>query len=214
MPTISGRNCKIEIALTIADAISPTEVTKAYPGVVTMAAHGLSNGQVGYWLAGGSMLQLDQQAIVVGAVASGTFSMPGLDTSDYDEFDPGPTLHMGATWGTLAESSGYTVGGGAAAQLEDTRMHEAKTRNVAGNLANQDVTLDLRIQEVSTVPMQFLERNAQRGLPALFKITKNGRILRAFYGVPSLPGEQVSTGQLASGQINVIVPAWCLKPNV
>lgn len=215
MPTIKGRNVKVEVALTFDAAISLSSaaVSKAYPPVVSAAAHGLIDGECGFFTVPDGMVELDSQGAMVDNSATDTFELPGLDTTDYSTFTSG-SFTAAATWGTVAESTAYAVGGGAANPLDDTRLIDSKTRNEAGNLASQDVTIDLKPQEVSGAAMAFLERQAQRGLPCLIKISKQGRVLRIFYGTPSLPGESVGAGQLATGQMSVTVPAWVLKPNV
>lgn len=216
MPTISGRNVKVEIALTLADPLAITGITRDLPAVVTHAGAALAAGLVGFFsVTGSGMIQLNEQAVLVGDPADGTFKLPGLDTSDYDlHANEGTSFIAAASWSTLAEAAAYAVGGGAATQLDDTRLHESKARNVAGNLASQDLTLDVRNQEVSGAAMQYIEGRAQRGLPVLIKISKNSKVLRVAYGVPSLPGEQVGVNALATGQISVTVAGWCLKPNV
>lgn len=215
MPTISGRNVKVEVALTFDTAIdlAANAVSKAYPPVVTKATHGLTDGEVGFFTVSDGMVELAEQAALVDNAATGTFEIPGLDSTDYSTFTTG-TFTAAATWGTLAESTAYAIGGGAAQQLDDTRLIDAKNRSEAGNLASQDVTIDVKPQEVSGAAMAFIERQAQRGRRCLFKISKNGRVLRVFYGTPSMPGESVSTGQLATGQMSVTVPAWAVKPSV
>lgn len=213
MPTITGRNCKVEVALTFASPVSPTAITKAYPPVVTLNAHSLSAGAAGYWTVTAGMVEMHEQAVLVHNPLTNTFDLPGLDATDYSTYTAG-TLTMAATWGTLSESAGYNVGGGAADQLDDTRLIDVKKRNIAGMLASQDVTIDIRNQEVSGTAMSFVERQALRGLGCLFKISRAGQVLRVFYGVPSLPGESVQAGQLASGQFVVNCPAFAIKPNV
>ena len=48
----------------------------------------------------------------------------------------------------------------------------------------------------------------------LIRISKGGTVLRVLYGQPSLAGEGVQAGGLASGQISITVPGWVVKPNV
>lgn len=213
MTTIVGRNCKVEVALTFDTALEPTAVTKAGPPVATLTSHGLTDGEVGFWTVTAGMVELDGQAFMVDGSDTNTFEMPGLDTTDYSTYSAGSAT-VAATWGTISEAAGYTVGGGASAQLDDSRLLDVKTRNVAGLLAAQDLTIDLKNAEIDGAAMAFINTKAQRGLPCLFKITKGSQVLRVAYGVPSLPGEQVAAGGLASGQFNVICSGWVVKPNV
>lgn len=213
MATITGRNVKVEVALTFAAGVSPTAVTKAYPPVATLNAHGIADGTVGYWTITAGMVELNDQAVVTDNAATNTFELPGLDSTNYSTYTAG-TFTAAATWGTISEAASYNVGGGAAEQLDDTRLMDVKTRNVAGNLGAQDVSISVKAQDISGAAMKFIERQAMNGSPCLFKITKAGQVLRAFWGTPSLPGESVSAGAIATGEFNVVVPAFTLKPNV
>jgi len=213
MATISGRDCKIEIALTFDAAISPTAVSKANPGVATLTGHAVDTGDVGYWSVSAGMVELDEQAVYCTDTDANTFTMNGLDTSSYSTYSTS-SLTLAATWGTLSESSGYTVGGGAAAQLDDTRLIDVKTRNVSGLLAPQDVTIDIRNPITSGTALAFLENKAVNSAKVLIKISKGSTVLRVLYGQPSLAGESVQAGGLASGQLSITVPGWVVKPNV
>ena len=216
MATIKGINCKVEVALTFGSAKLFTGVTKAYPPVATLTAHGIVNGDAGYWTIGSGMTELADQAILANNITANTIEMPGLDSTDYSTYvsAAGNFLTMALTWGTVAEGAGYQVGGGAGAQLNDTRLTDTKTRNIAGLLAPQDITIDVRTAVVSSAAMQFIERQAMRNLPVLIKISQGSRVLRVAYGTPSLPGENLSSGELASGSFSIIVPAFAVKPNV
>lgn len=215
MGTIVGRNIKVEVALTFVAAATPTGISKASPAVITLAAHGLANGTVGVFQATAGMVELNEQAFYVNNQAAGNFECAGLDTTDYTTFTAaGVTYTVAATWGTLTEAMSYSVGGGTIGQVDDTRLNENKTRNIAGLLPSEDLTINIRNQETDSASMLFVRGKAVRGLPVLLKITKGSTVLRVAYGTPSLPGEDVSTGAGATGTINIVVPQWVTKPNV
>lgn len=213
MTTIAGRDCKIEVALTFDSPLTVTALTLANPGVATSAAHGAAQYETGYFSVSAGTVEIDGQAVYLSAVDTNTMTLGGLNTTSYSAWSAG-TLTLAATWGTLSESAGYSVGGGAAAQLDDTRLMDIKTRNVAGLLAPQDVTIDVRSPITMGSALTYVADAALSGTSCLFKITKGSTVLRVFYGVPSIPGESVSAGGLGSGQFNVLCPAWVTKPNV
>lgn len=214
MGTITGRNVKIEVALTFAAAVNPTAVAKANPAVVTLNSHGLADGAVGYWSSvTAGMVELQDQAFHVSGSVTNTWNMAGLDTTDYTTYTAGSVI-MASTWGTLVEATSYAVGGGAPNTIDDTRLHEAKSRNIAGLLPSQDLTFDIRNQEIDGTVLAFVEAKAKRGLNILVKITKGSQVLRVAYGQPSVPGESVQSGAGATGQFGLIVPGWVVKPNV
>jgi hypothetical protein len=217
MTTIVGRNCKVEVALTFGTPVTAgaTAITKAAPAVVTDAAHGLLDGAVGFWTITSGMIELNEQAFMVDNKATDTWEMPGFETTDYSTFvSADSTYTMAATWGTISEAAGYSVGGGAANQLDDTRLTDTKTRNIAGLLAPQDVSIDVKSGEIDGAAMLYIAQKARAAAPVLFKISKGSQVLRVFYGVPSLPGEAAQAGALATGQFSVTVPGWVIKPNV
>lgn len=213
MTTIVGRNCKIEVALTFAAAAAITAMTKANPGVATKTSHGIVDGTVGYFSVAAGMVELHEQAVMTAAAATNTFNLAGLDTTQYSTWTAGDFI-AGATWGLLDESAGYSMGGGAADQLDDSRIHLGKRINVAGLNPAEDITVNLRPPEVEGAALAFLTRAARNGTKVLIKITKDSRILRVAYGTPSTYGEQVDVGGLGSGSFNIVCPAWVLKPNV
>lgn len=71
-----------------------TAVTKANPGVVTAAGHGLSNGQRVYFTGIGGMVELNGRICKVASVTTDTFALQdkdgnNLDTSGYTTFTSG-----------------------------------------------------------------------------------------------------------------------------
>lgn len=213
MSTIVGRNVKVEVALTFDAAVQPTALTKANPGVATLTGHAVDTGDIGYWSVSDGMVELDGQAVYCTDTDANSITLNGLDTSGYSTYTTGD-LVTAATWGTISEATSYAIGGGAAAQLDDTRLIDVKTRNIAGMLAPQDLTVDLRNGVTQGAAMAFVEAAARNSTSCLFRITQGATVLRVYYGVPSVPGESVQAGSLASGQLNVIGSGWAVKPNV
>lgn len=215
MGTIVGRNCKVEVALTLAAAAAITTLTKANPGVATKNAHGIADGTVGFFNVAAGMVELHEQAVMTTSSTANTFNLAGLDTTDYSTWSAGDFI-AAATWGLIEEARGYGVGGGASDQLDDSRLHLAKRANIAGLNAPEDLRISLRAPEVEGTALAFVMRNARRGLPLLFKITKvsTGRVLRVAYGVPSVYDENLDVGALGDGGFSVTVPNYVLKPNV
>lgn len=215
MTTIVGRDIRIECALTFAAGIAVSALTKASPGVATSTAHGLLDGAVGYFSVAAGMVELHEQAVLVDNKADDTFELAGLATTTYSTWTAGSII-TAATWGTLTEAKVYTVGGGAAAQLDDSRLLDRKTRNLSGLLASQDLTIDVGNPKVMSAALAYLDAQARVGGYVLLKISdaSDGTVLRVAYGQPSVPGESVGSGALATGQISVTVPQWALKPNL
>lgn len=217
MPTIVARNLKLEVVLTYEAAVTggATAISLANVPVVSDAAHGLEDGEIGFWTVANGMVELDEQAFMVDNKATDNFEMPGFETTNYSAFvQADSTYTMAATFGTLAESAGISIGGGASTELDDTRTQDTRTRNISGNLAPQTVTIDIRNQEVDGAAMAFISRKARQGEKVLMRATKAGKTLFVWYGTPSLPGMAVAAGAAATGQFTVQCPGWVVKPNV
>lgn len=212
MGTLVGRNVKLEVALTYATAKTVTAVTLGSPGVATSAAHAMANGTVGYWLpTGGGMPQLDGQATRVYNQSTNSFDLQGLNTSAFSAWATGTYVPV-ATWGTLSEMTNYTIGGGTADQLDDSKSLDIVKQVVFGLLPADTIQIDTLSQTVNTSVMQFIEDAAVATSYCVFRITagQDGAV-RVFRGVPSRPGESMQRGQLATGSFQVAVKGLILK---
>jgi hypothetical protein len=209
MTTALGRNVKVEVALTYSAAKTVTAVTLASPGVATSSAHGLTNGQVGYWTVTGGMPQLDGQASRVYNQTANTFDIQGLNTAGYTAFTAG-TFTPVATWGSLGESIGFNIGGGAADTLDDTRLSDVIKQEILGLLAADSVTLDTLPQTVNSAAMQSVIDASIAQTYQVYRITLHDGSVWVFRGLPSRPGMALQRGQLATGSLQIKVKGFAL----
>lgn len=103
-----GTNMSVKVESTLGSALTVTAITLADPGVVTSAAHGLSNGDVVLFTVSGGMVELDGQAVRVANVATDTFELESLDTSAYSVFTAGTCQEVTA-WHTLSNARQVTM---------------------------------------------------------------------------------------------------------
>lgn len=96
-----GTNMNVAIEASRDTALTVTGVTNANPGVATSAAHGLSNGDIVVFSVSSGMVELDGQAVRVSAVDTNTFTLEGLDTTDYSTWVSGTAEEI-LTWSTIA----------------------------------------------------------------------------------------------------------------
>lgn len=68
---------------------TPTAITQANPAVVTMNAHGYSNGERVYATGIGGMTQLNNREFTVAGAAANTFELSGVNSSAYGAFTSG-----------------------------------------------------------------------------------------------------------------------------
>ena len=86
--------------------------------------------------------------------------MNGLDTTNYSTYSAGSLTWPpppGARW---SEAAGYTVGGGAAATLDDTRPDRREDPQHRRPAGAADVTIDIRNPMTSGTALAFLENKA------------------------------------------------------
>lgn len=210
MTTAVGRGVRIEFAASFSAAKTVTAVTLASPGVATSAAHGMANGTVGYWSASAGMVQLDGQATRVYNQATNNFDLQGLNTAGFSAFTAG-TFTPVATWNTLAEAIGYSIGGAAADSLDDTRLSDVSKQEVNGLLPSDSISIDLLSQTFNSTVMQAIEDAAIAQTYMVGRITLADGSVRVFRGQPSRPGESLSRGQLATGQLQFKVKGFVLR---
>lgn len=210
MPNVKGRGIRVEIAATFGAAKPVTAVSKANPGVATSAAHGMANNTVGYFNNVSGMVQLEKQACRLKNVATNTFELQGLNTSQYSDFVSGEFINV-LTWQTLAEATSYRFGGGSAEKLNATRLIDIVTQEELGNLPADALNLGLLAQDTPSAAMQLFESAVQTQGICIVRITLGNGAVRVCTIEPGLPGEDVQQGQLGTGSLDGAVKGLVLK---
>lgn len=210
MANIKGRNVRIEIAATFGAPVTVTGVSQANPGVATAAAHGQANNTVGYMSSLSGMVQLEKQAVRLKNVATNTFELQGLNTSQYSAFVSGIFTPV-ATWQTMAEATSYRFGGGSADKLNATRLIDIVNVEELGNLPADSLNIALLAQDTPSAAMQLFENAVQISGFVVVRITHPSGAVRVCLIEPSLPGEDVQQGQLGTGSLDGAVKGLVLK---
>jgi hypothetical protein len=202
MANIKGVGVRVEIASTYGGAETVTAVTLASPGVATSAGHGLANNTVGYWTVTDGMPQIDGMATRVKNTATNTFDLQGVNTTAYSAFVAGTYTPVTA-WATLAEATGYDIGGGGVEQLNASRLIDVVQQFENGLLNGQPITLPTLAQDSNNAAMQLIEDAALTGGFVIVRITLQTGAVRIARCQCSLPGESVSSGQLGTGSVTL-----------
>lgn len=210
MSVVKGRGIRVEFAATYSGAKTVSAVTQANPGVATSTSHGLSDGTVGYFSGVSGMVQLEGQAGRVDNSATNTFDIQGLNTTNFSAFTGTCSFTPVATWHTLSEATGYTIGGGEAEKLDSTTLIDVVKQEEAGLLAPQTLAINVLAQDTPTAALAALQAAAQAGTKLVFRITLPNGAVRIGYGEPSLPGEDVQRGQLGTGNFSFTVKGLIL----
>lgn len=205
-----GRGVRVEISKTEATAKVVTAVTLAKPGVASSAAHALTDGAVGYFSGVSGMVNLEGQAARVDAPAAGTFELQGIDTTNFPAFTAGNFIPVSA-WSTLSRSASYAIGGGGADKLDTTVLLDNIKQEANGLLAAQTVSINVKHETVDEEALQLINAAALNQDYLVFRITFKDGAQRVFRGQPSMPGEDVGQGALATGSFEVTVKGQILR---
>lgn len=95
----------------LGSAITITGITAANPAVVTATAHGLTNGQVVKITGVSGMQQVNNRAFVVANVATNTFELKGVNSTNYTAYSSGGSAFL-ATLSAVGEVRGIPSLGG------------------------------------------------------------------------------------------------------
>jgi hypothetical protein len=205
-----GRGVRVEVQKTVAAAKTITAITLAKPGVATSTAHALADGTVGFLDAVAGMVNLDGQAVRIDAPAANTFELQGIDTTTYPAFTAGTFVPV-TVWSTLSRSTSYNIGGGAAEKIKTTVLLDEIEQQANGLLAAQTVSFNINHETVDEEALQLIATAAINQAYLVFRITFKDGAQRIFRGQPSMPGEDVGQGALATGTIEVTVKGQVLR---
>jgi hypothetical protein len=210
MTALVGRNVRIEVGKTEGTAKTVTAVSKANPGVATATAHGLLDGSVGYFNNVVGMNEVDGLAVRLKDKATDTFKLEGVDTTAFGTFTSGSFVPVTA-WATLSRAAGYSVSGGDAEKLDDTCLLDSIKQEFNGLLGAQSVSISLKRETLDEEALQLVEAAAIAGAFMVFRITLADGAQRLWRGQPSMAGEDVQLGGIASGSFSATVSRRILR---
>lgn len=205
-----GRGLRVEVSKTLATAIDVSAVSQANPGAATANAHGLSAGVVGFFDEVTGMAPLNGQAIRVHQPAANTFTLQGLNTTNFPAYTDGKIVPVSA-WSTLHQSTNYQIGGGDANKIKTTTLIDDIEQEENGLLAAQTVSIDINHETVDPEALSIVNNAALEQEYLVFRITFKDGAQRIFRGQPSMPGENTQQGALATGSISVTVKGRVLR---
>lgn len=210
MTALIGRGVRVEVSKTETAAKVVTAITQDSPGVATSSAHSLADGAVGYFAGVTGMVNLEGQAARVDASATNTFELQGIDTTDMPAFTAGNFIPVTA-WSTLSRAASYNIGGGEADKIDTTVLLDNIKQEANGLLAAQSVSFNIKHETVDEEALQLVSAAAISQGYLVFRITLKDGAQRIFRGQPSMPGEDVGQGALATGAFSVSVKGQVLR---
>lgn len=208
--TVKGVAVKIEVAATYATAKPATAITAGSAPVITATTHGVAKGEVFYVTAETGMPEIDGQVLRADTVTTDTITVAGIDTTNFIPFSAG-TLTKVATWVTLDNATSYDQAGGEADKLDETTLIDTIKQEVSGLMAAQTVTIAINQRDTATAAQQILEAAAWAQQYVVVRITTPGGGQRIYHGQPSVSGESLQKGAIATGSIQFTVKGRVLR---
>lgn len=177
----------MQSALAAADTI--TGITKANPGVVTAAAHGLNNGDY-VFLSVQGMHQLNDRVARVANKTADTFELEGIDTTLFDTFSSGTAEAI--TFGTsITTATTVNPAGGGFDFIDTTTIHSNAKSQMPGLPAAATFSFD-NIWDVSDAGLLAMKTASDAQAKRAFKFTfgTGGQIMvfAGYVGASLLPG--------------------------
>lgn len=194
-------NAPVQLENTRSAALAVTAVTLANPGVATSTAHGLSNGDVVVFSVSAGMVELNEQAVRIANVATDTFELEGLDTTNFTAWTAGDAFNITA-WHTLCNSTGVDLPNNPPNRVPTTTLCDTK----------ETTSIGLAGEVSGTIPIQDAPGNA--GMDALSALPSGAtRVMRQQWSTGeekvfnSQPvyggGYSGNVGDVTTGQIDV-----------
>lgn len=166
-----GSNVKVEMQKTLGSALTISAITKASPGVVTSAAHGLANGDV-VKLSVAGMVELDSVAVRVANVATNTFELENVDTTNFSTFVSGTATKVTA-WDTLGFATAVNLPNAAPTEIDVTTLIDITAQTVYGMPGAQSGSIDGLFQP-NDVAMANLRTATRENTTRAFRVTWQG----------------------------------------
>ncbi len=211
MTSIVGRGIRIEIGTAYASNVTVSAITQDNPGEVTATSHAQTAKTVGYLQSVEGMVNLEGQAVRVANVATNTFDLEDINTTNLPAFTGTALFTPVSTFATLGRITSYSIGGGEGEKLDDTVLLDNIKQELQGLLAAQTVTFNLNAATISDSAMTTLRQGARDSTYFVFRITLNDGNVRVFRGQPSMPGEDVQKGAIGTGTFSVTVKGFVIE---
>jgi len=177
---------KLEVEATLnTPATAITAVTNANPGVATAAGHSFVDGDIIILNVPNGMVELNAQVCRVANVAVDEFELEGIDTTDMSAWVEGDATAV-ATWSTLCQATGLSLGNAAPTELDASNFCSKKTitlYGLAGAISGSiDIQHDAQLAAVQTL------KSAKTDQLVAFRYTRQNGSTAVFGAVVSFSG--------------------------
>lgn len=141
---VSKYRTSVKVSTATAAAKSITSITKANPMVVTSSAHGLSVGAVVVFASIGGMVELNGVAGVVTAQDTNTFTIGGIDSTNFTTYTSGGTATP-HTMTQVLNVTNYDRQSEEAEEFDATNLMSTKKEYLLGLTGEGSVTISVDI---------------------------------------------------------------------
>ena len=177
---------KLEVEATLdTPATVITAVTNANPGVATATGHSFVDGDIIVLSVPNGMVELNAQVCRVANVVADEFELEGIDTTDMSAWVEGDATSV-ATWSTLCQATGLSLGNAAPTELDASNFCSKKTitlYGLAGAISGSiDVQHDAQLAAIQTL------KAAKTDQLVAFRYTRQNGSTAVFGAVVSFSG--------------------------
>lgn len=186
-------NVAVAMQSVLAGATTITVITKANPGNVTSAAHGLIVGDYALLTVQG-MYQVDGKVVRIANITANTFDMEGVDSTSYSTFSSGSVQKI--TFGTtLSSMTTINASGGDFDFIDTTTIHGNVKTQIPG-LANPLSYSFENLWDMTDTAQLALKSASDNQATRCFKFTfGTGGPIALFNGYVGYAGAPTGTAQ-------------------
>ena len=205
-----GAILRMETARAATKAISG--LTNANPGVVTATAHGYTTGDIVYVDNVGGMTGVNKRAFVADSVATNTFNLKGVNTTDttvYSTYTSGGDSYK-VTTSAVAEVSGVDGFDGQANEIDVTHLSSIGKEYLLGLQDFGTVSFDVFLKNSDT-GQAALRTAKESGAAKVFTITDSAGQVMSFVAYVKSFTVSMSADDSVKGKVSLRItgaPAW------
>lgn len=180
-----------------------TGITKADPAVVSVANHGLTDGDVVYISEVLGMTEVNSDLYIVNVLTSGTFELVGVDSTGYGTYTSGGKINEG-TLSNFCELTNYNRQGGTSPQIPATTICSTAQENEVGLPDFGTTQFDFNFAPRTTI-QAAIEAAYRAGTKIAVHVTlpnAGGEMVQL--GTVQQTSEQAGVGTLWTGSITIL----------
>lgn len=209
MGYIIGRNTRVEVAKTFSADIVISAISLAAPPVVSYeGATDPPDGSVVLIDADiDGMFELASQAARTDNAAVGgspaTLELENVDATDFGALSGESSFKYVTAWSTLGNAKTLSAGSAAPNKKDATVLLDRKQRYLLGQSDTPDITVDM-LSNPFLEAVGLVKAAALSGDIMVFRVTCQDGSKRIFAGFVSLPSENITTGEIATGGFTIV----------